>query len=108
MKFFASMSLLDSLAFFTAIIVIFECVIMLREPMKMSSVVRDLFSLFTGLAALFESASLLQNAHQASLSSLALFISLALALALMIAASTKKRDAMRERRSFVSQLSRTL
>ncbi len=105
---FESLSLLDSVALMIAAIIILECVVMLRDPMKKSSVVIDLFSLFTGCAALFEAVALLMNAHQVTPSTLALLCSLALALALMIAASVKRVNAERERRSFVSQLGRTL
>jgi hypothetical protein len=103
-----SLSLLDTVALMATAIIILECVVMLRDPMKKSSVVIDLFSLFTGCAALFECVALLMNAHQVTPSVLALLCSLALALALMIAASVKRVSAARERRSFTSQLGRTL
>ncbi|MCA3067480.1 MAG: hypothetical protein ING73_11235 [Rhodocyclaceae bacterium] len=108
MKSLFDLSILDTMVFFVTAVIVLECVVLLRDPLHKSSLLRDGFILLAGTSALFECVAMLTTDFQYMATTLAMRCSFAFALGLMIAASVKRIHVTHERRSPSSQLGRIL
>ena len=86
---FFNMTACDWISFFISIIITLECVVLLRQPITLRNMPRDVFVMLVGVAGLGSAVSLAEDFHQAHFPGLLLNTGLVYALGYIIFTSAK-------------------
>lgn len=88
---FFNMTTVDWVSFFISIIITLECVVLLRQPITLRNMPRDIFVMCLGIASLGTAISLAEDFHQAHFPGLLLNTGLVYTLGYIIAKSERDK-----------------